>query len=670
MSRKILVTAALPYANGSIHIGHLVEYLQTDMWVRFQKLRGNDCIYCCADDAHGTPIMIRARKEGITPEKLIADMHGQHARDFAGFGIEFDSYCTTNSDDNRQVAEYIFNSLNDGGHITTRDVKQAYCENDKMFLPDRFILGTCPKCGAEDQYGDTCEVCHGTYVPTELKNAKCSVCGEKPVERESKHYFVKLSNFEDRLQQWLSEGHVHEQVYNKLMEWFKTGLKDWDISRDGPYFGFNIPGEADKYFYVWFDAPIGYISSSMNYCKENGLNFEDYWKNPDAEIHHFIGKDITYFHALFWPTMLMGAGFNTPTQLAIHGFLTVNGTKMSKSKGTFISAETYLNNLDPTYLRYYYACKLSDGLEDIDLNLEDFVARVNSDLVGKIANLTSRSVQMLNKNFDSKAGALSDGARELLKPLQSASEEIAELFEKRQYAAAIRTICGLADSINRYVDERKPWAAVKEDAGHAIETLTATVNAVRIITTYLKPILPEYAAKIESILNIDPLKWDDSQNLIENHTIGKFQRLIERIDPKKVEAMVEESKQNQEVSEPKEQTELEKDPIAAECDFDDFMKVDLRVAKVLECEIIEEADKLLRFKLDLGGETRQVIAGIRKAYDPAKMIGRNVLMVANLKPRKMKFGMSEGMICAAGPGGEEVFVFSPDDGAKPGQRAH
>lgn len=674
MTRKILVTSALPYANGAIHIGHLVEYLQTDMWVRFQKLRGNECYYFCADDTHGTPIMIRARKEGISPEELIGKMHVEHERDFSEFQIEFDNYYSTHSPENRQLAEMIYNRLKDGGHIDSREVEQAYCEHDKMFLPDRFIRGICPKCGAADQYGDNCEVCNSTYSPLELKEAKCSVCGNAPVQKKSKHLFFKLADFGKELHDWINGGHVHQQIANKLQEWFSQGLRDWDISRDAPYFGFEIPGEAGKYFYVWLDAPVGYIASTMNYCEKKGLNWEDFWVKDDAEVHHFIGKDITYFHALFWPAMLMGAGLRTPTQLAIHGFLTVNGEKMSKSRGTFISARTYLNHLDPEYLRYYYSCKLGPDTGDVDLSLEDFVSRVNSDLVGKIVNLASRSAQMLGKNYDSCCGKLSAEARELLAKLRSKSEEIAESFESRNFATAVRTIRSLADEVNRYLDERKPWTAIKEDRGHALESLTTTLNAVLILTVYLKAILPGYASRIEKLLNVGSLQWSDVSRELEEHKINEFERLMERIDNKKVEAMIEETKAQQAAAapaaEPAKEDVLAAEPLAEQIEIDDFLKVDLRVVKIISAEAVVESDKLVKLQVDLGGQPRQILAGIRKAYKPEDLVGRNVVICANLKPRKMKFGVSEGMILAAGSGGEDIFITSPDEGAKPGQRLH
>lgn len=664
MTRKILVTSALPYANGPIHIGHLVEYIQTDIWVRFQKMRGHDCIYCCADDTHGTPIMLRARQEGISPEELIEAMHAEHVRDFSGFEIEFDNYYSTHTEENRYFSELIYERLKEGGHIAAREVEQAYCETDQMFLPDRFIRGTCPKCGAEDQYGDSCEVCHATYGPLDLKDGRCSTCGGAPVQRRSKHYFFKLGDFTEPLKEWIAGGHVHEQVQNKLGEWFEAGLRDWDISRDAPYFGFKIPGETDKYFYVWLDAPIGYIASTDHYCKQRGLRYEDFWFNAETEIHHFIGKDITYFHALFWPAMLMGSGFNTPNRLTIHGFLTVNGAKMSKSRGTFIMASTYLKHLDINYLRYYYACKLGPGTEDIDLSFEDFIGRINSDLVGNFANLASRSVSMLNKNLEGRLGKLSAAGKEMLGELQGASDSIAADYESCNYASAVRRMNGLADVVNRYIDGHKPWQAIKTDRESARETLTATVNAVRLLTIYLKPVLPGFAARIEKILRIEPLQWSDSAELLEDYEIGAFERLIERVDPGKVEAMIEESKPVEEA------TELDKEPLAAEVDFEQFMQVDLRVGKVLKAEVIEEADKLMRFQVDIGGQIRHIIGGYRLAYKPEEMEGRLVVVAANLAPRKMRFGVSEGMILASGPGDENVFALWVDEGAKPGERIH
>ena len=671
MNRRILVTAALPYANGSIHIGHAVEYVMTDIWVRYQKLRGNDCIYCCADDTHGTPVMIRARKQGVEPEAIIGRMYEEHVRDLEGLEVAFDSFYTTHSQENRELAEFIYGQLKDGGHIETREVEQAYCLNDQMFLPDRFIRGTCPKCQSPDQYGDSCDNCGSTYSPLEMKDARCVICETPPVRKSSKHFFFKLGDFADRLKEWISGGHVHEQVQNKLQEWFDQGLRDWDISRDAPYFGFEIPGEKDKFFYVWLDAPIGYMASTMNYCKQTGKNFDDYWRNPETEIYHFIGKDITYFHALFWPAMLMGAEFQTPKRLQIHGFLTVNGEKMSKSKGTFVNAATYLKYLDASYLRYYFACKLGAGTEDIDLNVEDFVARVNSDLVGKVANIISRAAAILNKNYDGKLGTVDEHHAGLLGVLRGQAEAIGEDYEACRYGQAMRKITALADDVNKVFNDAEPWKAVKSDPAAALATLTYALNASVLLTVYLKPVLPSYAQKVEKILQVEPLSWEDLQGTLENHAIGPFERLIERVETEKVNQMIEESKQEQvqDAAAAGASTELDKTPLAKEITIDDFLKLDLRVVKVLEADFVEGADKLLQLTLDLGGQTRLVFAGIRKAYDPAALVGTQMIMVANLKPRKMKFGVSEGMILAASsPDEPGVFVLRVDEGAKPGQR--
>jgi len=675
MSRKILVTAALPYANGAIHIGHMIEYLQTDIWARFQRLSGNECIFCCADDAHGTPIMLSARQKGITPEQLIASMQKDHEKDFAAFGIHFDSYYSTHSEENKAQASKIYLKLKAGDHIGRRKIEQAYDEKEQMFLPDRFVRGICPKCKAEDQYGDSCDACSATYSPLEMIAPVSVVSGETPIAKESEHLFFKLSNFEVQLVAWIKDGHVHETVKNKLLEWFNEGLQDWCISRDKPYFGFEIPQEKDKFFYVWLDAPIGYMASATKYCQSNGLDFDTFWNDPEREIYHFIGKDIINFHALFWPAMLMGAGYQTPKQLAVHGFLTVDGKKMSKSRGTFINASTYLKHLDPQFLRYYYCCKLSNGVEDIDLSIEDFVSRVNSDLVGKLANLVSRSVPMLNKKCDGVLGALSDQAQALVAEVAAGAQAIAAFYEARQFSHATRAITTLADKVNQYFDHRKPWAAIKEDVAHAHETLTATLNAARILTVYLKPVLPEYAKKVETILNIDPLDWQDSQSVLENHKIGKFVRLIERIELEKVEAMIEDSKASLEAVAPvpeievSSSPEIAKEPVADEINIDTFFKVDMRVAKVLEAKYIEGADKLIGLKLSLGGdEVRQVFAGIKKFYDPENLVGKKMIFVANLKPRKMKFGVSEGMIVCASGKADGVYALTVDEGAVPGMR--
>ena len=669
MSRKIVVTSALPYANGSIHIGHLVEYLQTDIWVRFQKLCGNECHYFCADDTHGTPIMIRARDEGITPEELIERVHVEHVRDFEGFDIEFDNYYSTHSEENRQFSELLYNKAVENDSIAKKEIEQAYCEKCDMWLPDRYIRGTCPRCKAEDQYGDSCDVCSGTHHPTDLIEAKCANCGAPPVRRKSTHYFFRLDQYGDRLVKLIEAGYVQTSVMNKLDEWFKTGLKDWDISRDGPYFGFKIPGEDNKFFYVWLDAPIGYMASCKNYCDKHGLDFDTMWNSDEYELYHFIGKDIMYFHALFWPAMLISAGFKTANKLFVHGFLTVNGQKMSKSKGTFIKAETYLQHLDPEHLRYYYASKLSSGIDDIDLNFDDFIAKVNSDLVGKLANLASRSGPMLTKKLDSMLGTLDGEGAELIKTLTDAKDDIIADFDALNYASAIRRIAALADESNRYVDNKQPWVTIKSDPETTRQTLTAIINAVKILTTYLKAVLPIYAQKIEEFLNVEPLSFADVENVLENHKINKFQRLIERVEAEKVQAMVEQSKEEQSVPEPAEEITLD-EPIEAECTIEDFMKVDLRVAKVIVAEAVEGANKLLHLQLDIGGLKKDVFAGIAKAYKPEDLVGKHVVCVANLKPRKMKFGVSEGMILAAGPGGSDIFMLSPDQGAKPGQRVH
>ncbi|MBW8017111.1 MAG: methionine--tRNA ligase [Planctomycetes bacterium] len=671
MARKIVVTSALPYANGPIHIGHLVEYLQTDMWVRFQRLCGNECLYFCADDTHGTPVMIRARDEGVTPEKLIERVHAEHLRDFDGFEVLFDNYYTTHSEENRIFSEQLYNSAVKNDSIVQKEIEQAYCDKCDMWLPDRYILGACPRCKAEDQYGDSCDSCGGTHQPTELINPACRECGSVPIRRKSTHYFFKLEDYGDRLKELVEDGYVQVSVLNKLDEWFKTGLKDWDISRDGPYFGFKIPGEDNKFFYVWLDAPIGYMASCKNYCDKNGRDFEELWNSKDWELYHFIGKDIMYFHALFWPAMLISGHMKVANKLFVHGFLTVNGQKMSKSKGTFIKAETYLNHLDPEYLRYYYACKLSSGIDDIDLSMEDFTARVNSDLVGKLANLASRSGPMLTKKLGGRLGTLDDEGRALVEKLQDAKTEIAVDFEGLNYSAAMRKVASLADDCNRYFDQNEPWKLIKEDPEKARVVLTATINAVKVLTIYLKPVVPGFARKIEAFLNAGELTYSDVNSFLEDHEINKFQRLVERIDKKKVEAMIEESKQEQAPAAGEEvKAELD-EPIEPECTIEDFMKVDLRVAKVVVAEAVEGANKLLHLELDLGcGIRKNVFAGISKAYKPEDLLGRNVVCVANLKPRKMKFGVSEGMVCAAGPGGVDVFVLGVDDGAVPGQRVH
>jgi methionyl-tRNA synthetase len=667
MPRKIVVTSALPYANGPIHIGHLVEYIQTDIWVRFQKLCGNQCLYFCADDTHGTAIMISANIAGIKPEQFIENVHAEHAKDFERFLIEFDNYYSTHSPENKQLSERIFNALNNAGSITKRNVEQAFCEKCQMFLPDRYIRGTCPRCKAPDQYGDSCEVCSGTHNPTELLDPRCAHCGQTPVRKQSEHYFFKLADYEPQLKDLIAKGYTQQSVANKLDEWFSTGLRDWDISRDGPYFGFKIPGEENKYFYVWLDAPIGYMASAQNYCDRNGLDFETVFNSDEYELYHFIGKDIMYFHALFWPAMLMGSGFKPANKLFVHGFLTVNGEKMSKSRGTFIKADTYLKYLDPEYLRYYYAGKLTQNVEDIDLSIDDFINKTNSNLVGKFANLASRSGPMLTKNLDSQLGTLDQAGRKLVNKLASAKEQIKTDYENLNYASVVRTITALADEANRYVEQSQPWVTIKQDPEATRTTLTTIINCVKVLTVYLKPILPKFAERIEKFLNVSSLTLDDVGKVLENHKINKFERLFERVDSKKVNAMIEESADHKA---PTAKPQSLDEPLAPECTIEDFTKVDLRIAKITEASAVEGADKLLALKLDLGGLEKNVFAGIAKAYKPEDLVGKIVVCVANLKPRKMKFGTSEGMILAAGPGGSEIFMLTVDPGAKPGQRIH
>ena len=667
MPRKIVVTSALPYANGPIHLGHLVEYLQTDIWVRFQKMCGNECFYFWADDTHGTPIMISARAAGISPEQLIGEMHKEHKKDFDDFYIEYDNFYSTHSPENEHFSELIFNRLNQAGSIITRDVEQTYCENCQMSLPDRFVRGTCPKCKAEDQYGDSCEVCSSTYQPADLINPYCSICRTRPVLRTSKHYFFKLGDYEQQLRDLIAGGHTQKSVSNKLDEWFNAGLKDWDISRDGPYFGFKIPGEENKYFYVWLDAPIGYMASAKNYCERNNLDFDMVWNSKEYELYHFIGKDIMYFHALFWPAMLIGSGFKTANKLFIHGFLTVNGEKMSKSRGTFIKASTYVKHLNPEYLRYYYASKLSDGIDDIDLKFEDFLNKINSDLVGKFANLASRSGPMLTKKLDSQLGRLDEQGKELLDKLIAAKGQIIQDYENLKYSAVVRSIVALADEANRYVELNQPWTTVKTDLEKTRTTLTAVINAVRILTIYLKPILPKYAEKVQRFLNVDTLHLSDLDMVLEDHSINDFERLFERIDEKQVNAMVEESKETQ-APQPAATESVE--PFKPECTIEDFTKLDLRIAKVIKAESVEGADRLLRFVLDVGGLQKTVMAAIATAYKPENLNGKIVVFLANLKPRQMKFGLSEGMILAAGTGGKDIFMLTADPGAKPGQEIH
>ncbi|WP_422422643.1 methionine--tRNA ligase [Pseudomonas sp. GZD-222] len=673
--RQILVTSALPYANGSIHLGHMLEYIQTDMWVRYQKHRGNQCVYVCADDAHGSAIMLRAEKEGITPEQLIAAVQAEHAGDFADFLVDFDNFHSTHAEENRELSNQIYLKLRDAGHIATRSITQYFDPDKKMFLADRFIKGTCPKCATEDQYGDNCEKCGATYAPTELKNPKSAISGATPVLKDSQHFFFKLPDFQAMLQQWTRSGTLQDAVANKIAEWLDAGLQEWDISRDAPYFGFEIPGEPGKYFYVWLDAPIGYMASFKNLCaRRPELDFDAYWnKDSKAELYHFIGKDIVNFHALFWPAMLEGAGYRKPTGINVHGYLTVNGSKMSKSRGTFIKARTYLDHLAPEYLRYYYASKLSRGVDDLDLNLEDFVQKVNSDLVGKVVNIASRCAGFIQKGNDGVMVA-GDAAPELTEAFLAAAPSIAEAYEARDFARAMREIMGLADRANAWIADKAPWSLAKQEGKQdEVQAICAQgINLFRQLVIFLKPVLPLLAADAEAFLNVAPLTWNDHQTRLSNHQLNPFKALMSRIDPAKVEAMTAASKEDLAASQTSVVTgngELSKDPLSAEIDFDTFAAVDLRVALILKAEAVEGADKLLRLTLDIGDEQRNVFSGIKSAYpDPAKLEGRLTMMIANLKPRKMRFGISEGMVMAAGPGGEEIYLLSPDSGAKPGQR--
>ena len=682
--RKILVTSALPYANGPIHLGHLVEYIQTDIWVRFQKLRGHPCHYVCADDTHGTPIMLRAEKEGITPEALIARVHGEHLRDFSGFHVEFDNYYTTHSEETRHYAHEIYSRLKDRGLIESRAIEQYYDPVKEMFLPDRFIKGECPKCHAKDQYGDSCEACGATYSPTDLISPYSAVSGAAPVRRESVHYFFKLGECADFLKHWTRSGPLQAEAANKLDEWLQGGLSDWDISRDAPYFGFEIPDAPGKYFYVWLDAPIGYMGSFKNLCEKLGLDFDEYWKKTSqAELYHFIGKDILYFHALFWPAMLEHSDFRTPTGIFAHGFLTVNGEKMSKSRGTFITAESYLQQgLNPEWLRYYYACKLNGTMEDIDLSLEDFVARVNSDLVGKYINIASRTAGFVTKQLDGKLDNTYWSTEEGNGILQGAIASgflIAEAYEARDYSRAVREIMRIADHVNEFVNAQEPWKVARNPAQKELlqNICTRSLQGFHLLSILLAPLLPsltDQVAKDFFGMNRGFL-WDDVSH--PPVCINPYQHLMTRIDPKQVDALLEANRQSLQTTpapEPHSQArhcehqQHEFQPIAETISIEDFAKIDLRVARIAHAEHVESADKLLKLTLDLGNDTRTVFAGIKSAYEPEQLVGRLTVMVANLAPRKMKFGLSEGMVLAAGPGGKDIFVLQPDAGAQPGMR--
>ncbi|SMB80888.1 methionyl-tRNA synthetase [Pasteurella testudinis DSM 23072] len=672
-ARKILVTCALPYANGPIHLGHLLEHIQADIWVRFQRMRGNEIHFVCADDAHGTPIMLKADQLGITPEQLIEQVKSEHKADFDGFNISFDNYHSTHSEENRTLSQAIYTKLKSNGFIKSRTISQLYDPQKGMFLPDRFVKGTCPKCKAEDQYGDNCEVCSATYSPTELINPRSVVSGATPVMKASEHFFFDLPSFEAMLKSWIRSGSLQQEVANKMQEWFEAGLQQWDITRDAPYFGFEIPDAAGKYFYVWLDAPIGYMASFKNLCDREGLNFDEFWhKDSTTELYHFIGKDIMYFHSLFWPAMLEGSDYRKPTNIFVHGYVTVNGEKMSKSRGTFIQASTYLKLLDPEYLRYYYAAKLSHRIDDLDLNLQDFVQRVNADIVNKVVNLASRNAGFIQKRFGGKLAATLENPQ-LLAEFSQASETIANYFENREYGKAIREIMALADKANKYVDDKAPWVVAKEEGkDQELQHICSMgIEMFRILIGYLKPVLPQLAARAEAFLQTE-LTWDSLSTPLLAHEIAPFKALFSRLDSKQIDELVELSKvENAQLAPPTVVKTTEKsniEPIAETISIDDFAKIDLRVAKIVKAEAVPEANKLLKLTLDIGSETRQVFAGIKSAYKPEDLEGRLTVMVANLAPRKMKFGVSEGMVLAAGPGGSEIFVLSPDDGATPGMR--
>lgn len=647
-------------------MGHLVEYLQSDIWARFQKMRGHTCTYVCAADAHGTPIMIKARQENIAATELVTRVAAEQHEDLKAFGVQFDNFHTTHSPENEQLVSRMFKALTEAGHIYTRTIEQAYDQTEKMFLPDRFVRGTCPRCNSDDQYGDACEVCGATYSPNDLIEPISVLSNTKPVWKESEHYFFRLSNFEKRLRDWMAKSQLHQNITSKLEEWFEAGLQDWDISRDAPYFGFLIPGTSDKYFYVWLDAPVGYIASFLHYCNRHPeIDFDEYW-NPggDTEVYHFIGKDIVYFHTLFWPAVLSGSGFRLPNSVFAHGFLTINGKKMSKARGTFINARTYLDNLNPNYLRYYYAAKLGPGMDDIDLNLDDFIARVNSDLVGKLVNIASRCAGFISKRFEGKLSAeLADP--ELFASFRAASDTIASHYEQREYSKAMRIVMSLADSANRYIEQNKPWLMIKDPAqtDNVQAVCTQGLNMFRSLMVYLTPVLPALSADARALFRETAWNWDSAQHPLLDCEISDYEALITRVEQAQVDQMIEQSKASQPAP-----VETKNADAASEISIEDFMKVDLRVARVVAAVPVEGADKLLQLTLDIGDETRNVFAGIKAAYDPEELVGRQVIAVANLKPRKMRFGMSEGMVLAAGPGGEDIFLLSIDEGATPGMK--
>ncbi|MGB6067836.1 MAG: methionine--tRNA ligase [Desulfomonilaceae bacterium] len=665
---KFLITSALPYANGDVHLGHLVEYIQTDIYVRFLRLIGVDVIYMCASDAHGTPIEINATKRGISPQQLVHEFHERHKKDFDEFEVSFDEFYTTDSPENQRHCETIYLKALEKGHISTRDIEQFYCETCGRFLPDRYIKGTCPRCGAPDQYGDVCEVCGATYRPTELLDARCAICGAPPSLRTSKHYFFQLKDFSDFLKRWIAEpGHLQDQVRAFVNTWIETGLQDWDISRDGPYFGFKIPGEENKYFYVWLDAPIGYIAATEHYCARLGnREVQDYWINPsaDTEIHHFIGKDIAYFHTLFWPAVLTAAEYRTPTAVHVHGFLTIDGRKMSKSRGTFITARQFANSLNPWYLRYYYSTKLSDSIDDLDLNIEEFANRTNAELVNNITNLISRTVGFLNKRLDSRLGTLPDSARELIPEIEGFLSKAKNDYAKLRFNQVTRSILSISDLANNYIQQSAPWTAIKTDPDRARNDLTFAVNCIGIIAVLLKPILPSYCRRVEEILQVGDLSWEDATFNLQNREIGTFDKLLERLEPRAMEKLVDLALQSRagEDAEPAPEVPPFKDEITIE----DFSEIDIRAAKVKSADAIENSDKLLKLEVDLGRESRTVLAGIKGSYGPSDLVGKTVLVVANLKPRKMRFGISHGMILAAADKDGKVAVCELDSSVPAG----
>ncbi|AGQ39602.1 TPA: methionine--tRNA ligase [Mannheimia haemolytica] len=685
--RKMLVTCALPYANGAIHLGHMLEHIQADIWVRFQRMRGNEVHFVCADDAHGTPIMLNADKLGITPEQLIEKAKADHEADFASFNISFDNYHSTHSEENRQITTDIYKTLKANGFIKSKVISQLFDPEKNMFLPDRFVKGTCPKCKAEDQYGDNCEVCASTYSPMDLINPRSAVSGATPVVKESEHFFFDLPSFEGMLKEWTRSGSLQPEIANKMQEWFESGLQQWDISRDAPYFGFEIPDAENKFFYVWLDAPIGYMASFKNLCDRAGIDFDEFWqKDSTTELYHFIGKDIVYFHSLFWPAMLEGSGYRKPTNVFAHGYVTVDGAKMSKSRGTFIQANTYLKHLDPECLRYYYAAKLNDRIEDLDFNLDDFVQRVNSDIVNKLVNLASRNASFIAKRFEGKlAEKLDDEA--LFNEFTAQAETIANFYENREFNKAIRAIMELTDKANKYIDDKAPWVIAKEEGKEAeLQAVCSMgIELFRVLMSYLKPVLPKLAERAEAFLQSE-LRWDNIATPLFGHTVAPFKSLFSRLEKKQIDAVIDETKalfaeankktENQTKGTQKvEQQAVEKqeniavEPISPEITIDDFAKLDLRAAKVLNCEAVPKSDKMLRFELDLGDHQRQVFSGIKAAYpNPEALIGRFVIVIANLAPRKMSFGMSEGMILSAGTGGANLFLLDADSGVQPGMQ--